>query len=255
MPRCGGFIWDRQAMAQLQLDDLHVFLGDSYVVQGVSLAVAEGRSAVILGRNGVGKTTLLRAVMGLTEAPRHGAIRWDDSELTHAPAWRRSNAGLGYVPQGRRIFPSLTVEENLRVARRTPRPGLAPWTIERLYRLFPNLEARRQQRASVLSGGEQQMLAIGRALVGNPRIILLDEPTEGLAPAFVQRVLEVLQEVRRAGQAILLVEQNFRFAASLADEINVMQAGRFVFRGEKMSEGDLLDMAERYLGIAGSAAA
>jgi branched-chain amino acid transport system ATP-binding protein len=236
-------------MAELALDDLHVFLGESYVVQGVSLAVAEGRSAAILGRNGVGKTTLLRAVMGLTDTPRQGAVRWDEADVTRAPAWQRSQAGFGYVPQGRRVFPSLSVEENLRVARRAPRPGLTPWTIEKLYALFPNLAARRLQRAAVLSGGEQQMLAIGRALIGNPRIILLDEPTEGLAPAFVARVLDVLQEVRRAGQAILLVEQNFRFAAALADEIHVMQAGRFVYRGEHLSAAELDEVAERYLGV------
>jgi branched-chain amino acid transport system ATP-binding protein len=240
-------------VATLELDDIHVFLGDSYVVQGVSLIVAEGRSVVILGRNGVGKTTLMRAVMGLTETPRRGTIQWDAADVTQAPAWRRALAGLGYVPQGRRIFPSLTVEENLRVARKAPRPGLEPWSIETLYRLFPNLEARRHQRASVLSGGEQQMLAIGRALMGNPRLLLLDEPTEGLAPAFVARVRDILREVRRAGQAILLVEQNFRFAASLADEIHVMQAGRFVYRGEGLSELELIAMAERYLGVGASA--
>ena len=244
------------AMAALELEDLHVFLGDSYVVQGVSLAVAEGRSAAILGRNGVGKTTLLRAVMGLTERPRRGVVRWAERDLTQVPAWQRSQAGFGYVPQGRRVFPSLSVEENLLVARRAPRLGLEPWTIDRLYRLFPNLAARRLQRASVLSGGEQQMLAIGRALIGNPRVILLDEPTEGLAPAFVARVLEVLKEVRRAGLAVLLVEQNFRFAAALADETHVMQAGRIVHRGENLSEAELNDLAERYLGVGtGSAAA
>jgi branched-chain amino acid transport system ATP-binding protein len=243
-------------MARLELDDLHVFLGDSYVVQGISLAVAEGGSAAILGRNGVGKTTLLRAAMGLTERPRQGAVRWDKADVTGAPAWLRSKAGFGYVPQGRRIFPSLSVEENLRVARRAPRAGLEPWTIERLYRLFPNLAARRAQRASVLSGGEQQMLASGRALIGNPRLILLDEPTEGLSPAFVARVLEVLTEVRRAGLAVLLVEQNFRFAAALADDIHVMQAGRIVYRGEHLAEAELADLAERYLGVGtGSAAA
>jgi branched-chain amino acid transport system ATP-binding protein len=232
-----------------------VYLGDSYVVQGVSLVVAEGQSVVILGRNGVGKTTLMRAVMGLTEPPRRGTIHWDAADVTQVPAWRRSLAGLGYVPQGRRIFPSLTVEENLRVARKAPRPGLEAWGIDKLYRIFPNLEARRYQRASVLSGGEQQMLAIGRALMGNPRLLLLDEPTEGLAPAFVARVLDILREVRRAGQAILLVEQNFRFAASLADEIHVMQAGRFIYRGEGLSEPDLVAMAERYLGVGAGAPA
>jgi branched-chain amino acid transport system ATP-binding protein len=236
-------------MARLELDDLHVFLGDSYVVQGISLAVAEGGSAAILGRNGVGKTTLLRAAMGLTERPRQGAVRWDKADVTGAPAWLRSKAGFGYVPQGRRIFPSLSVEENLRVARRAPRAGLEPWTIERLYRLFPNLAARRAQRASVLSGGEQQMLAIGRALIGNPRLILLDEPTEGLSPAFVARVLEVLTEVRRAGLAVLLVEQNFRFASTVADRYYIVEHGKVIdgFANSELSSN--MDKLHTYLGV------
>jgi branched-chain amino acid transport system ATP-binding protein len=236
-------------MTTLSLDDVHVFLGDSYVVQGVSLTVGQGRTIAILGRNGVGKTTLLRAVMGLTEPARRGAIRWDGIDVTHLPAWQRALTGLGYVPQSRRIFASLSVEENLLVARRKPLPGIEPWTLERLYTLFPNLKERRHQRGTSLSGGEQQMLAVGRALIGNPRAILLDEPTEGLTPALVARMLEILGEVRRAGHAILLVEQNFRFAAALADEIHVMQAGRFVFRGEQMTEDEVIGVAERYLGV------
>jgi branched-chain amino acid transport system ATP-binding protein len=236
-------------MTTLSLDDIHVFLGDSYVVQGVSLAVGEGRTVAILGRNGVGKTTLLRAVMGLTEPARRGTIRWDDADVTQHPAWRRALSGIGYVPQSRRIFPSLSVEENLLVARRKPLPGIEPWTIERLYTLFPNLKERRHQRGTSLSGGEQQMLAVGRALIGNPRAVLLDEPTEGLTPALVARMIEILREVRRAGHAILLVEQNFRFAAALADETHVMQAGRFVYRAGKMTEDDSVALAERYLGV------
>jgi branched-chain amino acid transport system ATP-binding protein len=236
-------------MTTLSLDDVHVFLGDSYVVQGVSLTVGQGRTIAILGRNGVGKTTLLRAVMGLTEPARRGAIRWDGVDVTRLPPWQRALTGLGYVPQSRRIFASLSVEENLLVARRKPLPGIEPWTLERLYTLFPNLKERRHQRGTSLSGGEQQMLAVGRALIGNPRAILLDEPTEGLTPALVARMLEILGEVRRAGHAILLVEQNFRFAAALADEIHVMQAGRFVFRGEQMTEDEVIGVAERYLGV------
>jgi branched-chain amino acid transport system ATP-binding protein len=236
-------------MTTLSLDDIHVFLGDSYVVQGVSLAVGEGRTVAILGRNGVGKTTLLRAVMGLTEPARRGAIRWDGADVTQQPAWRRALSGIGYVPQSRRIFPSLSVEENLLVARRKPLPGIAPWTIERLYALFPNLKERRLQRGTSLSGGEQQMLAVGRALIGNPRAVLLDEPTEGLTPALVAHMIEILREVRRTGHAILLVEQNFRFAAALADETHVMQAGRFVYRAGPMSEDDSVALAERYLGV------
>ena len=238
-------------MAELRIDDVQIYLGDSYVVQGATLTVPEGRVVAVLGRNGVGKTTLLRAIIGLTEPARQGAILWDGADVTRLPAWQRTLAGIGYVPQGRRIFPSLTVEENLQVAKKPPRPGVAPWTVERLYALFPNLAERRAQRGPALSGGEQQMLAIARALIGNPRLILLDEPTEGLAPIVIQRILEVLKEVRQQGLAMLLVEQNFRFAAALADEVNVMQAGRFVHRGEHLSLAEITALAERYLGVGG----
>ena len=239
-------------MAELRIDDVHVYLGDSYVIQGATLTVPEGRAVAVLGRNGVGKTTLLRAIMGLTEPARQGTIHWNATDVTALPAWQRTLTGIGYVPQGRRIFPSLSVEENLLVARRAAPAGTADaWTVEKIYALFPNLAERRHQRGPALSGGEQQMLAIARALIGNPRLILLDEPTEGLAPIVVQRILEVLKEVRRQGLAMLLIEQNFRFAAALADEVNVMQAGRFVFRGENMSLAQMTAIAERYLGVGG----
>jgi branched-chain amino acid transport system ATP-binding protein len=236
-------------MAALSIEDLHVYLGGSYVIQGATMTVGEGRSVAILGRNGVGKTTLLRAIMGLTEPARRGAIRWDGKDMTRWPAWQRTLSGIGYVPQGRRIFPSLSVEENLLVARKPAPEGIEPWTVETLYALFPNLRERRHQRGSALSGGEQQMLAIARALIGNPRLILLDEPTEGLAPIVIERILEVLGQVRRKGHAMLLVEQNFRVATALADEIRVMQAGRFVFHGEGMTLDAVTEVAERYLGV------
>ena len=236
-------------MAELQIRDLHVYLGDSYVVQGATLTVGEGEAMAVLGRNGVGKTTLLRAIMGLTDPVRQGSLRWDGVELTQQPAWSRNAAGIAYVPQGRRIFPSLSVEENLRVARRAARPGLESWTIEQLYTLFPNLRERRNQRGTALSGGEQQMLALARALIANPRLILLDEPTEGLAPIVVQRLLEVLKEIRGKGPGLLLVEQNFRFAGGLTNKIVVMQAGRFAYQGEHLMPEEIYAVAERYLGV------
>jgi branched-chain amino acid transport system ATP-binding protein len=236
-------------MAELKIRDLHVYLGDSYVVQGATLTVGEGQAVAVLGRNGVGKTTLLRAIMGLTDPVRQGSLHWEDVELTQQPAWLRNTAGIAYVPQGRRIFPSLSVEENLLVARRAASAGLEPWTIDNLYALFPNLRERRDQRGTALSGGEQQMLALARALIANPRLILLDEPTEGLAPIVVQRVLDVLREIHRKGLALLLVEQNFRFATSLTNDVVVMQAGRFVYRGEQMSSAEISNVAERYLGV------
>jgi branched-chain amino acid transport system ATP-binding protein len=242
-------------MAGLRAQDVHIYLGDSYVIQGASLEIADGRAVAVLGRNGVGKTTLLRAIMGLTDVPRTGSLWWDSTELTHAAPWSRAAMGIGYVPQGRRIFPSLSVEENLRIGIRPARPGLDPWTIEELFALFPNLKERRRQHGTSLSGGEQQMLAIARALISNPRLILLDEPTEGLAPIMVQRILDVLQTVRRKGVALLLVEQNFRFAAALTDELLVMQAGRFVYSGTGLALADVAKVAERYLGVSTGAGA
>src|SRR3954466_4736179 len=175
-------------MTRLAIHDLHVYLGDSYVIQGATLDVDSNRAVAILGRNGVGKTTLLRAIMGLSDSPRNGTVRWGDMDMTRRPAWLRNAEGIAYVPQGRRIFPSLSVEENLRVAMRPPRPGVAPWTLDELFELFPNLHEGRRRPGSSLSGGEQQMLAIARALVSNPSLLLLDEPTEGLAPIVVQRI-------------------------------------------------------------------
>ena len=236
-------------MSRLQLDDLHVFLGDAHVIQGVSLSLEEGRTLAILGRNGVGKTTLLRAIMGLSGPPRRGAITWNGLALGPLPTWRRAHAGLGYVPQSRRIFASLSVEENLRVAQRPAEGAREAWSFARLYALFPNLYERRHERGSALSGGEQQMLAVARALMGNPRVIMLDEPTEGLAPALVARLLGALQDVKRAGQALLLVEQDFRFAGQLADAVQVMQAGRIVHSTNEVSDLSLAAIAERYLGL------
>jgi branched-chain amino acid transport system ATP-binding protein len=236
-------------VTRLHLEDLHIFLGDAHVVQGVSLSIEEGQTTVILGRNGVGKTTLLRAVMGLNGAPRRGTIRWNGVTMNQLPTWRRARAGIGYVPQSRRIFSSLTVQENLQVARRK-QTSENPWPLSRLYELFSNLYERRHQRASTLSGGEQQMLAVARALIGNPRVVLLDEPTEGLSPAMVARLEAVLREIKRARHAILLVEQDAKFAAKLADDIHVMQAGRMVFHLDQITDDAVAKIAERYLGVA-----
>jgi branched-chain amino acid transport system ATP-binding protein len=236
-------------VATLDIADVHVFLGDSYVIQGATLALDAGRTVAVIGSNGVGKTTLVRAVMGLTDPARRGAVRWRGADITRWPTWRRTHAGLGYVPQGRRIFPSLTVEENLRVALRQPTAASRPWTLERLYDTFPILAERRRQPGTTLSGGEQQMLAIARALAGNPDAILLDEPSEGLAPIVVERILGTLRALKEAGYAILLVEQNHRFVADLADEVYVMQAGRMVFHGPVASRDQVAALADRYLGV------
>lgn len=212
----------------LEVLDLHVGYGAALVVQGVSLTVGRGRTVAVLGRNGVGKTTLVRALAGLIP-PRAGRVRLDGRDVTGLPAHVLARRGVGLVPQGRRLFASLTVREHLAVAARTGDGG--GWTIERVLALFPRLAERLAQRGQVLSGGEQGMLAVGRALVGNPRVLLMDEPSEGLAPRLVHELAAVLADLRRGGASILLVEQNLAFALRVADQVLVMNKGRLVWEG------------------------
>jgi branched-chain amino acid transport system ATP-binding protein len=235
-------------MPDLLVNDIHAHLGGAYIIQGVTLQVQAGRTVVILGQNGAGKTTLVRALMGLTGPLSGGGIVWNDQDIARLPAWSRVDLGFGYVPQSRRIFPSLTVEENLRVASRADNGKVRRWTLAEVFALFPNLQERRHLRSG-LSGGEQQMLAIGRALMGCPQLIILDEPTEGLSPAMVARVREVLLELKQGGYSILLIEQNFRFAAAVADDVYFMQSGRMVFHGQAMSEAQIAEVAEAKLGM------
>jgi branched-chain amino acid transport system ATP-binding protein len=211
----------------LRLEGVTAGYGESVVLDEVSLDLAEGDSLALLGRNGVGKSTLLVTVMGLSRLHR-GAIRWRGADLAALPTHRRAWAGLGWVPQERLVFPSLTVEEHLAAV---ARPG--PWTARRVYRTFPQLEARRGNLGNQLSGGEQQMLAIARALVVNPRLLLLDEPMEGLAPIIVQELLAVIRElVGAGGMSVILVEQHARLALSLTRQALVLDRGRVVHRSE-----------------------
>jgi branched-chain amino acid transport system ATP-binding protein len=209
----------------LEVRDLHVAYGESVIVQGVSLRVPEGRIAVVLGRNGVGKTTLIRALAGLTPT-RAGQVLLDGRDITRAPAHVIARLGVGLVPQGRRLFPSLTVREHLAVG---ARPGAGGgWSPARVLDLFPRLRERLRLRGSKLSGGEQGMLAAGRALVGNPRILLMDEPSEGLAPLLVRELGRILADLRRDGVTVLMVEQNLAFALGAADHVYLMSKGRIV---------------------------
>jgi branched-chain amino acid transport system ATP-binding protein len=208
----------------LTVEDLHVAYGESHVIQGVSLAVREGQVAVVLGRNGVGKTTLIRAIAGLTP-PRAGRIVLDGENIAGAPAHAIARRGVALVPQGRRLFPSLTVSEHLVVG---ARPGRAGWTPARVLDLFPRLRERLRHRGGKLSGGEQGMLATGRALVGNPQILLMDEPSEGLAPLLIRELGRILDDLKRGGASILLVEQNLAFALRAADHVYIMSKGRIV---------------------------
>jgi len=213
-------------MADLLLaEELTAGYGDSIVLENVGVRLAPGESLALLGRNGVGKTTLLLTLMGLTQ--RHkGRVVFNGDDLTGMPTHRRAHAGLAWVPQERLMFPSLTVEEHLTVV---ARPG--PWGLERAYRMFPRLEERRRNFGNQLSGGEQQMLAIARALVTNPKLLLLDEPMEGLAPIIVQELMKVIGEIVRAGEfAVIVVEQHARLALQLTQQAIVLDRGRVVHR-------------------------
>jgi branched-chain amino acid transport system ATP-binding protein len=211
----------------LEAEGLHTYYGKSHILQGVSLTVREGEIVALLGRNGAGKTTTMRSLVGLTRA-REGSIRIFGRDVTNWPTYRIAEAGVGYVPEGRRIFPGLTVEENLRVP--VNRPG--PWNVQSVYELFPRLRERRLNKGSQLSGGEQEMLAIGRALVLNPRLLLLDEPSQGLAPLIVQEVFQIIVRMHNQGVSILLVEQNVRGAVAIADRACVIDDGHMVFEGD-----------------------
>jgi branched-chain amino acid transport system ATP-binding protein len=208
----------------LDLRDIHTYYGDSHILQGISFKLDKGKVVGLLGRNGMGKTTLIRSIVGFTP-PRRGKILFKECDITAWPSNRSIAFGLGLVPQGRRVFPSLTVFENLKVADK--RNG-GPWTLERVMELFPRLRERRAIRAGKLSGGEQQMLAIARALMTNPELLLMDEPTEGLAPLLVREVGRIIENLKSQGLSILLVEQNLPLALRVSDQIHVLSRGRIV---------------------------
>ena len=228
----------------LEVDGVHTYYGESHVLQGVSLGVRAGEVVAILGRNGMGKTTLMRSIIGFTP-PRRGTVRLKGKDITRWPSFKMTSLGMALVPQGRRVFPSLTVRENLEVAQR--RGGR--FTVERAYALFPRLHEREKNRASKLSGGEQQMLAIGRALMADPDLLLMDEPTEGLAPLLVREVGRVIGELRAAGLSILLVEQNLAMALSLADRVHILSRGQIVYSSTPAELMASEDVKSRYLGV------
>jgi branched-chain amino acid transport system ATP-binding protein len=212
--------------AALTAEGLHTYYGKSHVLHGITLEAPEGRVTALLGRNGAGKTTTLRSLMGLT-TPREGRITVFGRETTRWPPFRIAALGVGYVPEGRRIFPNLTVGENLRVP--IERPGR--WTPESIYRLFPRLGERRLSRGRQLSGGEQEMLAIGRALLLNPKLLILDEPSQGLAPLISREVFRIVAQMRAEGISVLLVEQNVRMSLEIADHAYVLDDGHVVYSG------------------------
>ena len=210
----------------LRLEALHTYYGRGHILQGVDLDVEKGHIAAVLGRNGVGKTTTLRSIVGLSR-PRSGRVVLAGTDVAGWPPHRIVRLGLGYVPEGRMIFPDLTVVENIQVAQRVP---AKQWTLERLFEIFPALAERRRSKGAQLSGGEQQMLAVARALVTDPRIILLDEPSQGLAPLVVEELVRLIRRLRGEGVSFLLVEQNLKLAEAVADVVYVMVKGQTVYR-------------------------
>ena len=231
-------------MAILQVEDIHTYYGDAYVLQGLSLSLEKGQILGLLGRNGVGKTTLVNSIVGFVP-PRRGRIVFKGDDITALSSFATVRKGMGLVPQGRRVFASLTVEENLKVAKAKE----GGWTLERVYEMFPRLEERRGQRAKTLSGGEQQMLAIARGLMTNPDCLIMDEPSEGLAPIIIQAVWQIIRKLKEEGLSILLVEQNAALALQLVDYVHVMSKGQVVHSSDPLALERDEAVKSKYLGI------
>jgi branched-chain amino acid transport system ATP-binding protein len=229
----------------LNVEELDAFYGKSHVLQGVSLAVGDDEIVCLLGRNGAGKTTTLKSIVGALPT-RTGRITFTGQRIETLRTYEIARLGIALVPEQRGIFGLLTVEENLAIAAR----AASQWNLAAIYRMFPRLEERRRNRGTALSGGEQQMLAIARALIGGPRLLLLDEPTEGLAPVIVEELIRIVQEVRRAGVSVLLVEQNLKFCEALADRYCILDQGSIVFTADRAGFAGAYAERERYLAVA-----
>jgi branched-chain amino acid transport system ATP-binding protein len=228
----------------LVVDGIHTYYGESHILQGVSLEVNAGELVALLGRNGAGKTTTMNSIIGFLR-PRAGKVLVAGRDVTSKPPYAIASAGVGLVPQGRRIFAPLSVRENLVFAQ----SAKGPWTLSRVYELFPRLEERQHQRGNTLSGGEQQMLAIGRALLMNPSLLLMDEPSEGLAPLIVRDIGRIIGELKQSGIAILLAEQNLAMALSVADRCYVLNKGQVVAEEPAESLRDDEELKHRFLGV------
>ena len=235
----------------LQVENLNTYYGQSHVLQDMSLAVDDGEIVALLGRNGMGKSTTLNSIMGIVR-PRSGHVYYRGADLAGKPPYRIAKAGIGFVPEDRRVFPNLTVRENLMMGAKNQGNGATSknkWHLERIYEVFPWMAERSSQNGQLLSGGEQQMLSLARALMGNPELLLVDEPTEGLAPIIVQQVAKVLEEINRAGVSILLVEHNYKVAISLADRVYLMGKARVGYQGTAADLENQPDVKQTYLEV------
>jgi branched-chain amino acid transport system ATP-binding protein len=231
----------------LELIDVHTYYGESYVLQGISLEVKEGSVVALLGRNGMGKTTTIRSIIGFTP-PRTGTVRFKGKDITKLQPYRIARMNIGLIPQGRQIFQSLSVEENLTMAARGGEKTGA-WTLDRVYSLFPRLKERAKIKGNLLSGGEQQMLTIARALMTNPDLLLMDEPSEGLAPIIVLEIGHIISQLKESGFSILLVEQNLPMALSVADYVYIISKGAIVHESTPKELGDNEELKAKYLGV------
>ncbi|MFO0987435.1 MAG: ABC transporter ATP-binding protein [Alphaproteobacteria bacterium] len=234
--------------ALLEISEIKTFYGQSQILFGMGLAVNAGEVVTLMGRNGMGKTTTIRSVMGLTPA-REGRIFFDGREIHAMASHAVARLGLGLVPEGRQIFPNLTVEENLVATAHNRAGAKTPWTLQRIYELFPGIAARRSNMGNQLSGGEQQMLAVGRALMTNPRLLILDEATEGLAPLIRQEIWSTLEKLKDAGQSILVVDKNVDALARIADRHYIIEKGKVVWTGTSPQLLADKDLQHRYLGV------
>ncbi|HEX6513859.1 MAG TPA: ABC transporter ATP-binding protein [Chloroflexota bacterium] len=229
----------------LQVEEIHTYYGDSHILQGVSLNVNDGELVCLVGRNGAGKTTTIRSIIGFNK-PRAGRVTYHDKDLTGLPSYKIANLGIGLVPQGRRIFPDLSVQENLLFAHNKKRGS---WDLNKVYQVFPRLKERQKNRGDQLSGGEQQMLAIARALLMNPTLILMDEPSEGLAPLIVREIGRIIKEVKSEGLSVLLVEQNLALGLSVADRCYVLNKGQIVYQSSPDELRHNEQVKHQYLGV------
>src|SRR6202043_3941251 len=253
MSRCDRRIWaSRKARMPeptlLEISNIETYYGLSQVLFGLSLTIAPGEVVSLMGRNGMGKTTTVRSVMGLTPAAA-GSIRFDGMEIRSLPAYRVAKLGIGLVPEGRQVFPNLTARENLVATAANRTTVTEPWTLEKVLALFPRLATRAATMANLLSGGEQQMLAIGRALMTNPRLLILDEATEGLAPLIRDEIWRCLQRLRASGQSILVIDKNVQALTRIADRHTIIERGRVVWSGNSRDLASAIDIQHRYLGI------